>query len=51
MSGELAYGLDPFINDSALDADGDGVTNLAEFQADYQSNDRPGQHGSRCTGY
>ncbi|MCB2145406.1 MAG: PKD domain-containing protein [Deltaproteobacteria bacterium] len=31
---ELAYGLDPLINDSALDADGDGLTNLAEFQAD-----------------
>ena len=31
---EITYGLDPLINDSALDADGDGVTNLAEFQAD-----------------
>jgi chitinase len=26
--------LDPLVNDSALDADGDGVTNLAEFQTD-----------------
>jgi hypothetical protein len=31
---ETAYGLDPFTDDSALDTDGDGVTNLAEFQAD-----------------
>ena len=31
---EITYGLDPLIDDSALDADGDGVTNLAEFQSD-----------------
>ncbi|MFO7713496.1 choice-of-anchor U domain-containing protein [Desulfosarcina sp.] len=29
---ELAHGLDPFTDDSELDADGDGFTNLAEFQ-------------------
>ena len=31
---EVAYGLDPLINDSELDADNDGLTNLDEFQAD-----------------
>jgi hypothetical protein len=31
---ENIYGLDPLTNDAALDADGDGVTNLMEFQSD-----------------
>jgi hypothetical protein len=31
---EAAFGLDPFTNDAALDADGDGVTNFQEFQSD-----------------
>lgn len=30
---ESLYGLDPYADDSLLDADGDGVSNLAEFQA------------------
>jgi hypothetical protein len=39
---EAAYGLDPLINDSELDADGDGLTNLAEFQADTNPTTHPG---------
>ncbi len=31
---EIAYGLDPLVNDSGLDADGDKLTNLDEFLAD-----------------
>jgi chitinase len=31
---EIAYGLDPLLDDSELDADGDGLTNLDEYQAD-----------------
>ncbi|MBR9985933.1 MAG: hypothetical protein KFF68_08490 [Desulfosarcina sp.] len=31
---EITYGLDPLVNDADLDADGDGWTNLEEFQAD-----------------
>jgi PKD repeat protein len=31
---ETSYGLDPGIDDASLDGDGDGLTNLAEFQAD-----------------
>ncbi|MDX2454767.1 choice-of-anchor U domain-containing protein [Desulfosarcina sp.] len=31
---EIAYGLDPLINDAELDADNDGLTNLDEFYAD-----------------
>ena len=31
---EVAYGLDPLVNDSVLDADGDGVINLDEFRSD-----------------
>ncbi len=30
---EILYGLNPNINDADLDLDGDGLTNLAEFQA------------------
>ena len=30
---ESAHGLDPAVNDAALDADADGSTNLAEFRA------------------
>jgi len=30
---ELLNGLDPFVNDAALDADSDGLTNLQEFMA------------------
>jgi hypothetical protein len=29
---EIAHGFNPSINDSALDAEGDGITNLREFQ-------------------
>ena len=31
---EIAYGLDPLLDDSEFDTDGDGLTNLAEFLAD-----------------
>ena len=31
---ETAYGLDPLVDDAAQDADGDGMTNLEEFQSD-----------------
>lgn len=31
---ETAYGLDPLKDDAALDADGDGVSNIDEFHAD-----------------
>jgi chitinase len=30
---EIAHGLNPLVNDAALDEDGDGVSNLAEYQA------------------
>jgi hypothetical protein len=33
-SWELAYGLDPLADDAQLDADGDGVVNIDEFQTD-----------------
>lgn len=39
---ETAYGLDPFIDDSQLDADGDGITNEDEFQADSDPTTAPG---------
>jgi hypothetical protein len=39
---ETAYGLDPLTNDAALDADGDGVTNLNEFQSDTNPTTAPG---------
>jgi chitinase len=31
---EITYGLNPLLDDSHLDADGDGVSNIDEFQAD-----------------
>jgi hypothetical protein len=31
---EVAYGLDPLVDDSELDVDGDGLSNLDEFRAD-----------------
>ena len=39
---EIAYGLDPLINDAELDEDDDGLTNLAEFQADTNPTTHPG---------
>jgi len=39
---EIAYGLDPTVNDSELDTDGDGLTNLAEFLADSNPTTAPG---------
>ena len=39
---ETVYGLDPLTNDAALDADGDGVTNLNEFQSDTNPTTAPG---------
>ena len=39
---ETLYGLDPLTNDAALDADGDGVTNLDEFQSDTNPATAPG---------
>ena len=29
---EIAHGLNPLVNDASLDPDGDGLTNLQEFQ-------------------
>jgi hypothetical protein len=37
---EVQYGLDPRVNDSALDADYDGVNNLTEYQAGTNPNDQ-----------
>ncbi|MBI5386525.1 MAG: immunoglobulin domain-containing protein [Verrucomicrobia bacterium] len=37
---ETDHGLDPFFNDANLDADGDGVANLAEFLAGTDPQDR-----------
>lgn len=31
---ELWYGLDPLVDDSMLDSDGDGYSNMEEFQQD-----------------
>jgi hypothetical protein len=38
-SWEIANGLDPFINDSAVDADGDGFSNYREFRSGTDPND------------
>lgn len=34
---EIAHGLNPFIDDAGLDADGDGMNNLDEFLADAET--------------
>jgi chitinase len=39
---EIAHGLNPLVNDAALDADGDGVSNLAEYQAGSDPTAAPG---------
>jgi len=36
---EIANGLDPLVNDASSDADGDGATNLQEFQTGTDPND------------
>ena len=41
---EIAYGLDPIVNDAELDEDDDGLTNLAEFQADTNPTTHPGNN-------
>ncbi len=33
---EIAYGLNPAVNDAALDSDGDGVSNLAGVSAGHE---------------
>ena len=38
---EIAHGLDPFIDDGGLDADGDGMNNLDEFLADAETTTSP----------
>ena len=44
-SWELSNGLDPLSNDAGQDADGDGVTNLAEFMAETNPTAAPGNTG------
>ena len=41
-SWELAHGLDPLADDAQLDADGDGVVNIDEFQTDSDPTTAPG---------
>jgi len=36
---ESRYGLDPFVNDANIDSDGDGYTNLQEYQRNSNPND------------
>jgi uncharacterized repeat protein (TIGR01451 family) len=38
-SWEVVYGLNPNLNDASLDSDGDGVTNLVEYQNGSKPND------------
>jgi hypothetical protein len=36
---ENQYGLNPFVDDASQDADGDGYTNLEEYESDSNPND------------
>ena len=44
---QYAPGLDPLVNDAALDADGDGFTNLEEYQFNTDPLDA-GSHPNRA---
>ena len=47
---EIAAGLDPFVNDAALDPDSDGLSNLAEFQGGTNPRDPDTDHDGLSDG-